>query len=732
MKIELKPLFSQLNAGIGNCPLGCETACKVCEAAPEHPKLQPASDRTCPLSLHQAQTYAETVLGDAEIIFNTSATGDGKSLAAYLPGLLEPKYRILALYPTIELIDDQETQLNKNLPWFKTASHKKIDSLYGAELARRASKRSKGRKFNALVRSFKQKHFNLTNPDIAHYATHDRYKNLAFNPGLLRIALASYPHLYLCDEFHIFGVHQETAILNSLILIRNTRSQKSPLKVIFTSATPNPNFIDRLKRVGFRVRSVEGSYQHGEITEHPQTIAGYRQINQKVELEFVELKDTDSLAWLSDKIETIRSLLRSEKQGRGLIILNSVAVVNRVVSQLQELLGNEVEVREISGRIDRQERIKTREELAKSEKPVLIIATSAVDVGVDFDIHLLIFEASNSATFVQRLGRLGRHRGYDRYKAFALIPGWMRWVVPQLQNYVRDGEAIDRDRLRTEIIERVFSPPQNPYNYERYLSYWGALQTQGMLYAISGANIKSKREREEKLKVTEKLRESILADLRKIYQEQLDKKRGHWWCLGQDKTGQAIQDELLRFRGSSDLQAAVWESDRSRFYTYDLLRLLPHAEVEVIDRKTFLEAAEKCDRSEAEFPEIYIQVYLKIKSWNGFHEIDLECDVDTEDLDLCLPTLIKGLSIEGHPQSKFLRKSLKKKKLLAFLVPLSSKNSTIWTVRNAISLSPNFGLYHLTDSDGEHYACAFNQDALLLEAIKWKLRRCDRSKPYIL
>jgi len=39
---------------------------------------------------------------------------------------------------------------------------------------------------------------------------------------------------------------------------------------------------------------------------------------------------------------------------------------------------------------------------------------------------------------------------------------------------------------------------------------------------------------------------------------------------------------LLRFRGGSDLQ----RFGRS-FYIYDLLRLLPYAEVEVIDRETF-------------------------------------------------------------------------------------------------------------------------------------------------
>lgn len=575
-----------------------------------------------------------------------------------------------------------------------------------------------------MLRSLKNNHFILTNPDIFHLILHFQYYNPATEQGLLPWALAQYPHLYICDEFPIFSEHQETAILNSLILIRNTRQKNSPLKALFTSATPKPKFIAKLREVGFRVQEVSGSYGN-------QACEGYRQIAQPVELEFIELKETDSLAWLKEQAKLIKDILQAETRGRGLIILNSVALVNRVVSQLQHLLGNEVIVEEISGRVDRQERETTREKLEKSEKSVLIVATSAVDVGVDFDIHLLIFEASDSATFVQRLGRLGRHPGFNFYKAFALIPGWMRWIVPQLKGLMGEEKEVDRTHFREEIIEKVFNPPQE---YEQYRNYWGALQAQGMLFSISGAKNSQGWEQKERLAVTQALRDRITEDLRQIYGEQLDKKHGQWWCLSQDKTGtgQVIQDELLRFRGSSDLQAAVWEPDKSRFYTYDLLRLLPYAEVEVIQRQTFLEQVAKFSRPETEFPDRYIQIYLKIQSWSDKrHDIELDCDWDTDKLKLCTLTLIDEVTIEGHPQSRQLRKYLSSQKLLAFLVPLSRQHPTIWDVRNILHLSSNFGLYKLTDADDESYACAFNQDALLLEALKWKLNRCQRAKPYI-
>ena len=747
MKIKLQPLYSQLNPGLGNCPLGCKQLCIVHQKAPT---LKPQEDSTCPLSSHQAKTYAEVMLGDAEIIFNTSATGDGKTLGAYLPGLINPKFRIVSLYPTIELTVDQQRQLEKYCQWFINGG-KQIDSLYGAELAQRAAKTGKGSKFNELLRSLKLTRFILTNPDIFHLAIHGRYQNPAYERSLLALALAQYPSLYLLDEFHIFGVHQEAAILNSLILIRNTRQKKQPLKVLFTSATPKPRFIDKLKQAGFRVKEISGDY----ASENP---GGYRQIAQPVELEFVELKDTDSYSWLSEKACLIKEILQAENRGRGLIIVNSVALVTRVVRQLSELFRGEVAVLEISGRVDGKERKINRQQLDSSEKPVLIVATSAVDVGVDFDIHLLIFEASDSATFIQRLGRLGRHQGFNNYKAFALIPGWMRWILPQLRKHFEVGESdpincdsslleesetkrsqamtsiqsdlisVDRTRFGEEIIE-LFNSPQE---YEEYRNYWGALQTQGMLHSIEGGDISNKWERKERFAVTQDLRDRITQDLRKVYGERLDKKRGHWFALGKEKTGKVIQNELLRFRGGSDLQAAVWEVDKSRFYAYDLFRLLPHVEIEAIERQTFLENALKHQYSETEFPEVYTQVYLKVNSWLDQRcDIELDCELGSDELTVCTLTLIDRVTIEGHPQSSQLRKHLSKKKLLAFLVPLSRQHPTIWDIKNILRLNPNFGLYLLTDADEESYACAFNQDALLLEALKWKLKRCQRTKAYV-
>ena len=89
-------------------------------------------------------------------------------------------------------------------------------------------------------------------------------------------------------------------------------------------------------------------------------------------------------------------------------------------------------------------------------------------------------------------------------------------------------------------------------------------------------------------------------------------------------------------------------------------------------------------------------------------------------------SLVDKLSLVGHPQSDVVT-CLAGKKLLAFLVPVNKRKShSHWDVSHALNLSPLFGLYRLTDADLQPYACAFNQDALLLKALDYRLKKFYR------
>ncbi len=707
MKIQLQALYSELNRGLENCRLGCEQKCIVSEKALS---FQPSQGSSCPLSTHQAQTYVEVMQGDADAIFNTSATGDGKTLGANLPSLLNPDFRIMGLYPTIELVEDQSEQQKRYHQLFNLDAAGRVDKLYGAELSRRVKQGEKSNKFQELLLAIEQKPVLLTNPDIFHYITHYQYQNPASARDLLPMVLAKWPDLWVLDEFHIFGPHQQTAALNSMTLIRRSQENSSRVrKFLFTSATPKPNFIARLQEAGFKVKQVEGVYVNEETP-------GYRQILQKVDLEFVELKDTDTFKWLEEMVSQVQSILDGENFGRGLIIVNSVAKAGLVTRLLENLLPKVI-VKEVSGRVDFHQRRETKEQLKNAEQPVLVVGTSAVDVGVDFRIHLLIFEGSDSATVIQRLGRLGRHSGFDKYKAFILIPGHTPWVMARLQEKLGEAESVTRRELNDAIANAFDSPKE----FDEYCQRWGALQVQGMFSRMSRENAQ----------VSQGLRDSMREDLQGVYSQNLESISKQWYGMQHSDVGKATQEELLRFRGSSSLQAAVWDNNNSdnSFYTYDLLRFLPYALVEVIDRNTFLEAASKFHHGEEEFPQKYIQVYFRIQEWvEKRFDLSLYCNRKSSEIKYCELTLINKLSLDGHPQSNVIN-CLQKKNLLAFLVPVSKKRSNShWEVSKTLKLSPLFGLYRLTDADEQVYGCAFNQDALLLEALKWRLKKFTRHR----
>lgn len=677
----------------------------MCQIYKQAPSLRPPPGCPCPLSIHQARTYAEVVHGTADVIFNKTTTGDGKSLSGYAPSLLNPNFRIMGLYPTIELVEDQTRSQQNWHTLFGLDADERIDRLFGEELSRRVRQTENSNKFKELLLAIQHKPILLTNPDIFHLITHFQYRDPAYGNDLLPLVLAEFPDLWLFDEFHIFAAHQEAAILNSMTLIRRTQPNQRPRRFLFTSATPKPDFINQLKQSGLQTVEIEGSYAN-------EPTPGYRQILQPSEMEFVELKNSDSLNWLAENADSIRATLQAEPQGRGLIILNSVAQAGQAARILERLLP-EILVREISGRIDRQERLQTQEALKHATQPVLVIGTSAVDVGVDFKIHLLISESSNSATVIQRLGRLGRHSGFSAYKAFVLMPGRAPWIMSRLQERLQPEQQIARSELQEAIVE-AFDAPQE---FQEYRNRWGAIQAQGMLWRMGEGNTQ----------VMQPVRERMITDLQKVYGSKLKPWLGDWKDLGKSDVGKATQKELLRFRGGSTLQAAVW--DNNRFYTYDLFRLLPYALVETITREVFLEAATKAGLGEEAFPQEHIQIYLRVQKWvDDRFDISLHCNWNSSDLKCCELTLLSRLSLVGHPQSD-VGKCLYSKKLLTFLVPLGIRQSQ-WEISRYLKLSPVFGLYYLTDgSNKQGYACAFNQDALLLEALSGRLTKFCRLQP---
>ncbi|OAB55836.1 type I-D CRISPR-associated helicase Cas3 [Phormidium willei BDU 130791] len=708
MKLALQPLFSQLNPNAQHCPLGCAGQCKV------RSYLTPPAGADCPLSTHQVETAAELLFGEADVIFNCSATGDGKTLGASLPSLLDRQFRVMGLYPTIELVEDQTRQQRHYHQTFQLDASERIDRLYGEELSRRVSEEESSRMVE-LMTAIKTKPILLTNPDIFHLIAHYRYRDPAYGTAELICLLAEFPDVWVFDEFHIFGPHEETAALNIMMLIRQMQTGRK--RFLFTSATPRDSFLKQLQQAQLQCRQIQGTYCHQPTT-------GYRAILQGVNLEVVQAEDV--VQWLDANAAQLRQHLLEDggdRPGRGLVVLNAIAKVHQAVSSLCDRLPD-IDIVEISGRIDRQERETIRDRLADetATTPVLVIATSAVDVGVDFQIHLLVFESSNAATTIQRLGRLGRHPGFDQYHAYLLTSAQTPWQLERLQEELAPELAtatpISRDRFN-QALEHSLELPQA---FDHYRRRWGPLQAQGLLAQIA----------EDKFtrKVSEPLRQRLSESFQTLWGDRVPDRQRPWYALKNSSLGKAIQDELLRFRGGSALQIAVWDDSgpQKRFYTYDLLRLLPVADIELIDREAFFNQARPQGFSSNSFPERFLRGYVRLRTWRLERSpLELSTGSTAGELDCCQLSQLRRLRISQHCD---LSRQLSRQAILCFLIPVDKGNRrSHWTVFRRLKLPPTFGLYRLNDADSNSYACGFDRDALLLEALKPKLADLCRRRP---
>jgi CRISPR-associated endonuclease/helicase Cas3 len=87
------------------------------------------------ISEHQLQTFEALLQPSIEVVFNIAITGDGKSLAAYLPVLCKDHHSF-GMYPTIELLRDQARQFEGYCHIFQ----RQIASLplWGTEITRLA------------------------------------------------------------------------------------------------------------------------------------------------------------------------------------------------------------------------------------------------------------------------------------------------------------------------------------------------------------------------------------------------------------------------------------------------------------------------------------------------------------------------------------------------------------------------------------------------------------------
>ena len=125
----------------------------------------------------------------------------------------------------------------------------------------------------------------------------------------------------------------------------------------------------------------------------------YRCILQPCDLHLHEVgQESSTENWVKEHVEDIRQFLHVHPGSKAAILVYSVATARRLVTFLREYFKPySIDVGENTG-------LASREERQASYHKHILVGTSTVDIGVDFHINYLIFEASNAGSFLQ-IGR---------------------------------------------------------------------------------------------------------------------------------------------------------------------------------------------------------------------------------------------------------------------------------------------------------------------------------------
>ncbi|MCX7607940.1 MAG: type I-D CRISPR-associated helicase Cas3', partial [Anaerolineales bacterium] len=298
------------------------------------------------LSQHQVDTYRALTEGDAEVVFNTAMTGDGKSLAAYALALVDTNKHVFAMYPTNELLRDQSRQLEKYLELFRRSKRDvTFDDLWGAKLERLQDQIGARTRDVVLKERFENKNVILTNPDIFNLVMNYSYgqKTFIYTPQELPYSLGINFDYFLFDEFHIFKIPQFVAVMSAMLYLRAQIPGRN--RFVFLSATPVDLLGELLIRTGIPTKIIQSDY-----TDRSQE--GYRHVLHPAKLHFYKLDErANAEIWIREHIDGILNFWKScDGRAKGAIIVNSVATARRIARWLEnELRPHHIIVGENTG-----------------------------------------------------------------------------------------------------------------------------------------------------------------------------------------------------------------------------------------------------------------------------------------------------------------------------------------------------------------------------------------------
>lgn len=400
-----------------------------------------------PLYQHQCALLDAWEQRDAFIL--ATKTGSGKTAASTLP-VIYHKESAVFVYPTNALIADQERSilslLEREGVSVKVLSPDNVNEKFGGEDyhlirvdAHRLEKfrvamklRDKGSALLRLLQPSRPRIL-LINPDILYMIFSLKYGRTS--PEIIAHFQAYRTMVF--DEFHLYsGVE----LANALFLIHLARQFGGFSRVVLLSATPSPEVLDLLNKLLEDPLLLDSEVKTsrsciGErIATFPLDFECTGSGSDEVEVAFAYLQKR------RDELEAARKENSDEGYVPAVVILNSVVSAIRLEDLLVEAGWDRGKVGVVRGLMAKEER--------QIAGRIVIIGTSAIEVGIDFKTDLLLFEAGDTASFLQRIGRVGRHGpgtaillGDSRERAaFRSLPDEVsRDVLEQMINRIYKG-----------------------------------------------------------------------------------------------------------------------------------------------------------------------------------------------------------------------------------------------------------------------------------------------------
>ncbi|MBE9175435.1 type I-D CRISPR-associated helicase Cas3' [Synechocystis salina LEGE 06155] len=682
------------------------------------------------LAWHQVETLKALNNPEIDVVFNVAMTGDGKSLAAYLKTLTQKLFSVVSLYPTNELARDQESQIKNYIELFDPKIKPRCNRLSG-ELLELYAEEEGQRKKQAIDTRLGSSEILISNPDLFHYIYRGAYLSPQENKDSLWGKIQNDFELMIFDEFHVFSAPQIASVLNTLLLRKFTQGKN--IKCLFISATPDKTFIERLKIAGFNCQIIDPEANHkyqfpGNGEEQNKLIAQrWRKVVSQIELEFIPLESSSqaSESWLKENAQRIVTQFK-QVGSKGAIILNSVAAVKRLVPFFQDLL------QPLGLKVGENTGLASRETKENSLAADLVIGTSTIDVGVDFKINFLLFESADAGNFIQRLGRLGRHQGYQKnskniefqsFKALALVPSFfVERLFEKEDAPLVSGAFYDRPFFH----DTVWKEYRTINDFSGYYKRWGGFQSFKLFLDLSQTTI-AKNYEESKKAFRSSCEEAL--GFKFGYVAYQWKEFGKEWTELSNKKGNPIAEEACSFRGSSDLQCGLYDltenQEQFRFKTYGLPGILSNLDIEPIAKAEFdrlLDAAEqKTGEKIAKGRFRHCFGFMKLR---GYHEERLNWKfVFPGDLlnliNRWQVQVLAGFEI-WQPENRWIgaiNKRLATQGMVVYLLP-----RPVSEVRTRLQLPMHFQIYPICDQKSLNdnkapYSIAFGQSALLIDTL---------------